>query len=68
MEHRELRHIVTFCGSCSCGCPSLYLDEHASPDRRIVITDDFGQHVQMSVDQLRELVDCVRSGALDSVV
>ena len=27
-----MRHIATFCGSCSCGCPELYLDEDAAPD------------------------------------
>ena len=38
-----MRHIATFCGSCSCGCPELYVDDAAPPERRVVITDDFGQ-------------------------
>jgi hypothetical protein len=31
----------------------------------VVITDDFGQRVQMSVDQFQALVEEVRSGRLD---
>jgi len=34
----------------------------APPGRRIVITDDLGQRVRMSVDQLRVPVDEARSG------
>jgi hypothetical protein len=33
-------------------------------DRRIVITDDFGQRVQMSIDQLQVLIEEARSGRL----
>lgn len=64
----ELRHVATFCGQCSCGCPEVYLDEAAEPERRVVITDDFGQRIQMSLDQLRVLVDDVRAGVLDEVL
>jgi hypothetical protein len=32
-----MRHIATFCGSCSCGCPELYVDDTAPPERRVVI-------------------------------
>ena len=38
---------------------------NAAPERRIVITDDFGQQVQMSADQFQVLVEEVRSGRLD---
>jgi hypothetical protein len=63
-----MRHIATFCGSCSCGCPELYLDEDAAPERRIVITDYFGQRIQLSLEQLADLVADVRSGVLDQVL
>ncbi|ALE73469.1 hypothetical protein Ae168Ps1_0326 [Pseudonocardia sp. Ae168_Ps1] len=63
-----MRHIATFCGSCNCGCPELYVDEAAAPDKRIVITDDFGQRVQMSVDQFSDLVASARDGVLDELV
>ena len=62
-----MRHIATFCGSCNCGCPELYVDEAAAPERRIVITDDFGQRIQMSTDQLADLVAAARTGALDDL-
>ncbi|WP_370334196.1 hypothetical protein [Amycolatopsis sp. CFH S0078] len=58
----------TFCGNCDCGCPELFLDDAAPPERRVVLTDDFGQRVQMSLAQLKVLVDDVKGGALDKVV
>ncbi|MGD9989284.1 hypothetical protein [Pseudonocardia sp.] len=64
----HMRHIATFCGSCNCGCPELFVDETAEAEKRIVITDDFGQRIQMSVAQLADLVDDVRRGVLDEVV
>jgi hypothetical protein len=36
--------------------------------RLIVITDDFGQRVQMSVDQLQLLVEEARSGRLGDLL
>ena len=63
-----MRHIATFCGSCSCGCPELYVDDAAPPDRRVVITDDFGQRIEMSREQLADLVADVRRGVLDEIL
>lgn len=63
-----LRHVATFCGQCSCGCPELLVDEGAPPERRVVITDDFGQRIQMSLEQLHDLVEDVKSGVLDPLV
>jgi hypothetical protein len=68
VDHGALRHIATFCGSCNCGCPELFLDESAAPERRVVITDDFGQRIQMSLAQLHDLVADVKGGALDEVL
>ena len=31
-----LQHIATFCGKCDCGCPELFIDHAAAPERRIV--------------------------------
>jgi hypothetical protein len=64
----SLRHVATFCGKCSCGCPELLIDEAAPPERRVVVTDDFGQRIQMSLGQLHDLVDDVKSGVLDPLV
>ena len=60
--------LVLLCGQCNCGCPELLVDHEAPPERRIVITDDFGQRVQMSADQLQVLIDEARSGRLDEVL
>ncbi len=63
-----LEPVAVFCGNCSCGCPELLLDHAADEDRRVVITDDFGQRVQMSLEQLSVLVADVKGGALDRLV
>ena len=63
-----LESVAIFCGNCSCGCPELFLDHGADEDRRVVLTDDFGQRVQMSLAQLSVLVADVKSGALDRLV
>ncbi len=68
IETRGLQHVATFCGQCNCGCPELYLDPSADEERRVVITDDFGQRIQMSLIQLRDLVTAARHGVLDEVL
>ncbi|HVL82712.1 MAG TPA: hypothetical protein VM367_00230 [Pseudonocardia sp.] len=67
-EPGPLRHIATFCGECNCGCPELFLDEAAAPEKRVVVTDDFGQRIQMSLAQLHDLVADVKGGVLDAVL
>ncbi len=45
------------------------LPRPAAPDeRRVVITDDFGQRIQMSLGQLADLVADARAGVLDEVL
>jgi hypothetical protein len=63
-----MEHIATFCGNCNCGCPELYLDPDATDEKRVIITDDFGQRIQMSVEQLQVLVDDVKAGVLDKLL
>jgi hypothetical protein len=63
-----MRHIATFCGQCDCGCPELHIDDAAAPEKRVVITDDFGQRIQMSLGQLADLVADIRGGVLDEVL
>ena len=60
--------LARFCGNCDCGCPELYVDPAAPPERQVIITDDFGQRVEMSVDQFRDLVESAKSGALDDLL
>ena len=64
---RNLESIAHFCGKCSCGCPELFVDHDAPEERRIVIIDDFGQRIQMSVGQLQDLVTDVKAGRLDEL-
>jgi hypothetical protein len=63
-----LQHVATFCGQCSCGCPELYLDPAADDDRRVVVTDDFGAAIRMSLAQLAVIVDDARNGVLDGLL
>jgi len=63
-----LTRLAVLCGQCSCGCPELLVDHEAPPERRIVITDDFGQRVQMSEDQFQAFIEEARSGRLDATL
>jgi hypothetical protein len=63
-----LTRLFLLCGQCNCGCPELLVDQEAPPERRIVITDDFGQRVQMSADQLQVLIEEARSGRLSETL
>ena len=56
----SMESVAVFCGNCSCGCPELFLDHAADEEHRVVITDDFGQRVQMSLVQLSALVADVK--------
>lgn len=67
-ESERLTRFAVFCGQCSCGCPQLFVDHQAPSEQRIVITDDFGQRVAMSADQLQALVEDARAGRLDAAV
>ena len=64
----SVTRIALLCGNCSCGCPEVLVDRAAAPERRIVITDDFGQRVQMSADQFLVLIEEARSGRLDEEI
>jgi hypothetical protein len=64
----NLERIATFCGQCDCGCPELWVDHDAAKERRVVITDDFGQRVEMSLEQLSDLVADVKDGVLDQLL
>ncbi|TWE23379.1 hypothetical protein [Prauserella muralis] len=58
------QHIATFCGNCNCGCPELFLDHDAPEDKRVVLTDDFGQRVQLSVEQWHAIAAAVKDGTV----
>ncbi|WP_193318199.1 hypothetical protein [Nonomuraea phyllanthi] len=62
-----MRSVAKFCGQCNCGCPELFVDETAPVERQVVITDDFGQRVEMSLDQFGSIVEAAKSGSLDSM-
>ncbi|WP_329200229.1 MULTISPECIES: hypothetical protein [unclassified Streptomyces] len=65
-DFSSLEPVATFCGKCDCGCPQLFVDESAPAERRIVITDDFGQRVEMSADQFGSLIEDAKAGRLDA--
>jgi hypothetical protein len=62
-----LEPVATFCGNCDCGCPRLFVDPNAPTEQRVILTDDFGQRVQMSLDQFSHLVDEAKAGRLDGI-
>ena len=64
----NLQPVMRFCCHCHCGCVELYLDPDAAEEQRMVMTDDFGQRIQMSVAQLRTVVKHMKSGALDETL
>jgi hypothetical protein len=64
----QLQPVATFCKTCDCGCPQLFVDESAPADQRIILTDDFGAHVRMSAEQFGDLLSQAKSGALDTIV
>lgn len=66
-ETSGLEPVATFCGNCNCGCPQLFVDPSAADDRRIILTDDFGQRVQMSADQFFSIVADAKAGKLDAI-
>ena len=62
-----LEPVATFCGNCDCGCPQLFVDSTAPLERRVVLTDDFGQQIRMSPDQFGSLLEDAKAGRLDNV-
>ena len=66
-ETNGLEPLATFCGDCDCGCPQLFVDPSAPAERRVLLTDDFGQRVQMSADQFNSLVEEAKAGKLDGI-
>ncbi|MFJ1735669.1 hypothetical protein [Streptomyces sp. NPDC088254] len=66
-EITGLEPLATFCGNCNCGCPQLFVDPGAPAERRVLLTDDFGQRVQMSADQFASLVEEAKAGKLDGI-
>ncbi|HEV2781017.1 MAG TPA: hypothetical protein VGX25_16665 [Actinophytocola sp.] len=63
-----MERIATFCGQGDRGCPEVWVDHDAPAARKVVITDDFGQRVHMSLSQLAELVADVKDGVLDELL
>lgn len=64
--------LATFCpNKCGCGdanCPQLFVDESASAEQRIVLTDDFGSQIRMSAGQFSDIVAQAKNGALDTII
>lgn len=56
--------LARFCPQCSCGCPALLVDHAAPAERRLIMTDDFGQRIHMSVEQFQEIIAQAQDGAL----
>jgi hypothetical protein len=59
----ELQVVAVLCHTDTC-CPIIALDPTATPDRAVVIQDDFGQAVSMSRAQFQILIDLAQQGKL----
>jgi len=68
MDDTGLIPVIRFCCHCHCGCVELFVEQEAPEERRVVMTDDFGQRIQMSLDQLRTIVNRAKSGAVDEAL
>lgn len=55
--------IAVLCHTDTC-CPVIALDESAPEAQQVVISDDFGQEIQMSRGQFQVLLDLAKSGAI----
>ncbi|MFG2797874.1 hypothetical protein [Streptomyces pseudovenezuelae] len=66
-DTNALQPLATFCGECDCGCPQLFVDPSAPAERRVLLTDDFGQRVEMSAGQFASLVEEAKAGKLDGI-
>lgn len=66
-DSRSAEAKATFCDPCCNGCPQLFVDQDAPPERRIVMTDDFGSEIRMSPGQFRSMVTQAKGGALDMI-
>ncbi|MFJ7244388.1 hypothetical protein ACIQWA_07025 [Kitasatospora sp. NPDC098652] len=60
---------AVFCDNCgcSCGCPKLFLGPAAPAERRIRITDDFGQQIHLRAEQFADLLGQAMTGPLDHI-
>jgi hypothetical protein len=67
-DDMHLVQVMRFCCHCHCGCVELFVEPEAPDERRVVMTDDFGQRIQMSLDQLRTIVNRAKSGAVDEAL
>ena len=67
-DDARLVPVMQLCCHCHCGCPEVHLAPDSPEDRRVVMTDDFGQRIEISMDQLRTLVERARSGALEAAL
>jgi hypothetical protein len=46
----------------------MFFEPDAAEGQRVVITDDYGQRIQMSMDQLGTILKRAKSGALDEAL
>jgi hypothetical protein len=65
---RDLVPLAVFCGQCSCGCPTLLLDRDAPAERRLVLEDDFGASIALSVQQFSDIISQAQDGTLTRIL
>jgi|APFre7841882793_1041355.scaffolds.fasta_scaffold409755_1 hypothetical protein len=51
------KHVATLCHASSNVCPEVFINEDADELQQVMITDDFGGKIMISIDQLNILKD-----------
>lgn len=67
LQSSQPRLIARLCGAKEC-CPEIKTDGSAPPEKRIVITDDFGDAARMSKEQFAVLVKMAKEGDFDDEI
>lgn len=63
-KSRQPAIIASFCHASQNCCPTLTADVDAPPSKELVITDDFGNKVFMSREQMRGFVEKAKAGEI----
>lgn len=56
--------VTILCDHIAPDCPEIHTDDSLSEDKQVLITDDFGNRINMSKAQFRILLDQAKTGKI----
>jgi len=62
-----MKEVFKFRCSDTCCCPTLHFDEKAKKNKQYIISDDFGNAIKMSKEQLKVIEQKIKEGCLDNI-